>query len=49
MELCDDENLRSFIDKHKNDETLIEEKDIINIIKQICIGIREMHNKKYNT
>jgi len=46
MELCDDENLRSFIDKHKNDETLIEEKDIINIIKQICIGIREMHNKK---
>ena len=46
MELCDDENLRSFIDKHKNDETLIEEKDIIIIIKQICIGIREMHNKK---
>ena len=46
MELCDDETLRSFINKHKNNDTLIEEKDIINIIKQICMGIREMHNKK---
>ena len=46
MEFCGDENLRSFIDKYKNNGELIEENIINNIIKQICIGIKEMHDKK---
>ena len=46
MELCEGENLKIFLDKNRENDTLIKETDIINIIKQICIGIREMHNKK---
>ena len=46
MEYCKGENLMIFIDKHINDNTLIEEKIIIIIIKQICRGIREIHDKK---
>ena len=46
MEFCDGEDLRKFIDKYKNNNMLIEEKIIYNIIKQICIGIKEIHNKK---
>ena len=46
MEFCDGENLRTYIDKHINDNTLIEENKISDIIRQICIGIKEIHNKK---
>ena len=43
MEFCDGENLRTYIDKHINDNTLIEENKIKNIIKQICKGIKEIN------
>ena len=43
MEYCDGQNLRDFINKNKNE--LIEENILYNIIKQICIGIKEIHNK----
>ena len=46
MEFCDYEDLRNFIDKYKNNNELIEENIINNIIKQICMGIKEMHDKK---
>ena len=46
MEYCDGETLRTFIDNYINDNTLIEENKISNIIKQICIGIKEIHDKK---
>ena len=46
MEFCSEGNLRNFIDKNIDNETLIKENIIINIIKQICIGIREIHNMK---
>ena len=46
MEFCREGNLRNFIDKHINNETLIKENIISNIIKQICIGIKEIHNMK---
>ena len=41
MEFCSEGNLRNFIDKNNN-ETLIKENIISNIIKQICIGIKEI-------
>ena len=43
MEYCDGQNLRDFINKNNNE--LIEENILYNIIKQICIGIKEIHNK----
>ena len=43
MEYCSRLNLRDYINKNKN--KLIEENILYNIIKQICIGIREIHNK----
>ena len=46
MEYCDGENLKSFIDKHRNNNTLINENILKNIIRQMCIGIKEIHNKK---
>ena len=46
MEFCDGENLRNLINKNQENNTLIQENIIINIIKQICIGIKEIHNKK---
>ena len=46
MEFCDGENLRIFIDKYINNNMLIEENILNNIIKQLCIGIKEIHNKK---
>ena len=46
MEFCNEENLRSFIDKNMNDNTLIKENIIYNIISQICMGIKEIHDKK---
>ena len=42
MEYCKGENLRTYIDKHINDNTLIKENIISNIIRQICRGIKEM-------
>ena len=45
MEYCNGQNLRNFIDKNKNNNTLIEEDILYNIIKQVCIGIKEIHNK----
>ncbi len=46
MEFCSEGNLRNFIDKYINNDTLIEENIISNIIKQICIGIKKIHNLK---
>ena len=46
MELCNGENLRSFIDKNMNDCTLIQENILSNIISQLCHGIKEIHDKK---
>ena len=45
MEYCDGQNLKDFIDKNKNKNELIEENILYNIIKQICIGIKEIHSK----
>ena len=44
MEYCEGQNLRDFINSIKNNE-LIEEDILYNIIKQICIGIKDIHNK----
>ena len=46
MEYCDGDNLRSLINKHINDNTLIEENILINIIIKLCTGIKEIHAKK---
>ena len=46
MEFCKGENLENFINKNKNKNTLIEEKILFKIIKQICLGIKEIHSKK---
>ena len=46
MEYCDDQNLNVFMEKHKEKNELIEEKIIYNIIKQICLGLKEIHSKK---
>ena len=46
MEFCDGDNLRNFINKNMNNNTLIEENILYDIIKQICIGIKEIHDKK---
>ena len=42
MEYAGNSNLKNFIDKRKG--KYIEEKKIINIIKQICIGLRAIHS-----
>ena len=46
MEFCQGENLRNFIDRHMEDNTLIKEDLLKNIIKQICKGLKEIHNMK---
>ena len=46
MEYCESDNLRSFINKYMNNNMLIEENILCNIIKQICMGIKIIHNKK---
>ena len=43
MEYCTGKNLRDFISENK---ALIEENILYNIIKQICIGLKEIHQKK---
>ena len=46
MECCNGKTLKNFIDKHMDDGLLIEENTISNIIKKICIGIKEIHDKR---
>ena len=45
MEYCDGKNLRDFIYEHIKKKELIEEDILYNIIKQLCIGIKEIHEK----
>ena len=45
MEFCNGENLKDFIDKNKNENTLIKENILSKIIYQICLGIKEIHSK----
>ena len=45
MEYCAGKNLKNFINIYFKNNELIEEDIIYNIIKQICIGIKEIHNK----
>ena len=46
MEYCNGKNLRNFIDKNANNNTLIQEDILSNIISQLCMGIKEIHDKK---
>ena len=46
MEFCGYENLKNYIDKNRYNSTLIEPNILNNIIKQICIGIKEIHDMK---
>jgi len=46
MEYCNGKNLRNFIDENINNSTLIPENILYNIINQICLSIKEIHNKK---
>ena len=45
MEYCDNKDLKSFINIHKNNNELINEEVIYNIILDICYGIKEIHSK----
>ena len=45
MEYCDNKDLKSFINTHKNNNELINEEVIYNIILDICYGIKEIHSK----
>ena len=45
MEYCDGQNLKDFINKKIKNNELIEENILYKIIKQICEGIKEIHNK----
>ena len=42
MEYCSEGDLRNFVGKNIDNDTLIKENIISNIIKQICIGIKEI-------
>ena len=46
MEYCPENNLRNFINEYIKNKTFIKENIIKNIIKQICLGLKEIHNKK---
>ena len=46
MEYCDGKDINYIINKHKKKSELIEEKLIYFIIYQICLGIKEIHNKQ---
>ena len=48
MEYCDGINLNDFIINYKNKNELIEEKILYNIIKQICLSMKEIYEKKNN-
>ena len=45
MEYCDNKDLKSFINTHKNNNELINEEVIYNIILDICYGMKEIHSK----
>ena len=45
MEYCEGKDLRSFINDYIQKNQLIEEDILYNMIKHICFGIKEMHNK----
>ena len=45
MEYVDGKDLRNILNEYIKENKKIDEKIIINIIKQICLGIREIHNK----
>ena len=45
MEYCKNKDLRQYIEKHKNNNELIDEKEIILIISQICNGLKAIHNE----
>ena len=45
MEYCDGQNLSNIINEYTEKNELIQEEIILNIIKQICLGIKEIHDK----
>ena len=45
MEYYDGQNLRDYININIKNKELIEENILYDIIKKICIGIKEIHNK----
>ena len=45
MEYCDEKDLKTFINLYKDKDEYINENIIYNIIKQICFGIKEIHDK----
>ena len=45
MEYCDGTNLENFIEEFRQKNQLIKEDILYKIIKQICLGIKEIHNK----
>ena len=45
MEYCDSLDLKAFIDKHKKDNTYIEPDTLYLIVLNLCLGIKEIHNK----
>ena len=46
MEYCDGLDLRKFINEHKKRNKFIKKELIYQIISDICLGIKEIHNKK---
>ena len=46
MEYAGDKNLKQFIQDYRNKDELIDEKIIIDIISQICKGLKEIHDNK---
>ena len=46
MEFCAGQNLRKFIEEYQRKKSLIPENVLYNIIRQICVGIREIHRMK---
>jgi len=45
MEYCEGLDLRRFIDEHKKKNKFLEKELIYQIISDICLGIKEIHNK----
>ncbi len=46
MEYCDGLDLRKFINEHKKRNKLLKKELILQIISDICLGIKEIHDKK---
>ena len=44
MEYCGNSNLAKFIDEHKKKNDLIDENIIFSILKNICLGLKEIHS-----